>query len=151
MSADNAGARRWPFAESPGDFAWRLHLALQEFDSDLLAAVRHVLIENPPTSVAAPQPTAVPVSLCATCTHWDPVGEGDLSNEIRGSGNCLKIRHINEVTTERDHGDDEWTGELVLQPQHAGVLAVAVDGSGYRACVVTMPDFGCVLHSPKEA
>ena len=40
--------RRWPFVESPGAFTERLRMAHAEF-GDLLAAVRCVLIENPPT------------------------------------------------------------------------------------------------------
>lgn len=42
-----AGLKRWPFVESPGEFTERLAAAMQEFP--LLGAVRHVLIENPPT------------------------------------------------------------------------------------------------------
>lgn len=54
-------AKRWPFVESPGDFTIRLRRAHNE-TGDLLAAVRNVLIENPPTLATPPatpvQPTA---------------------------------------------------------------------------------------------
>lgn len=48
--------KRWPFLESPGDFATRLEAAYFAFDSDMLAAVRNCLIENPPMLASAPAP-----------------------------------------------------------------------------------------------
>lgn len=41
-------ARRWPFVETPGEFTDRLQNAM-DTSVNLLAAVRHVLIENAPT------------------------------------------------------------------------------------------------------
>ena len=51
---ESAGAavsplKRWPFVESPGEFTERLAAALKTLDGNLLPAVRHVLIEHPPT------------------------------------------------------------------------------------------------------
>lgn len=46
-------AKRWPFLESPGEFTARFEAAITSFDS-LLPAVHNVLIERPPTLVAAP-------------------------------------------------------------------------------------------------
>lgn len=55
--------QRWPFAESPGEFAQRLRDAMVFF-GDALPAIRNVVIENPPTlsrdylwhlTVAAPE------------------------------------------------------------------------------------------------
>jgi hypothetical protein len=48
--------RRWPFVETPGYFAGRLAAAHAEFHGDMLAAVRCVLIESPPTLAAEPAP-----------------------------------------------------------------------------------------------
>ncbi len=43
----------WPFVESPGEFTVRLREAIASFHhSNLLGAVRHVLIEKPPTLAA---------------------------------------------------------------------------------------------------
>ncbi|WIA62267.1 hypothetical protein [Stenotrophomonas sp. BIO128-Bstrain] len=43
----------WPFVESPGEFTARLREAIDSFHhSNLLGAVRHVLIEKPPTLAA---------------------------------------------------------------------------------------------------
>lgn len=50
--------KRWPFLESPGDFATRLEAAYFAFDSDMLAAVRNCLIENPPMLASAPAPAS---------------------------------------------------------------------------------------------
>jgi hypothetical protein len=43
--------KRWPFVESPGEFTDRLAVAMRELPT-LLAAVRYVLIETPPTLAA---------------------------------------------------------------------------------------------------
>lgn len=53
LSADTLerAAKEWPFVESPGEFAQRIRDALSYFDHDMVAAVRHVLIENPPEYV----------------------------------------------------------------------------------------------------
>lgn len=40
--------KKWPFVETPGEFTDRLLVALKYFNGDMLAAVRNVLIENPP-------------------------------------------------------------------------------------------------------
>ena len=54
-------AKRWPFVESPGSFASRMEIAISEFNGDMLAAVRHCLIENPAVLAAAPVPApAIP-------------------------------------------------------------------------------------------
>lgn len=49
----------WPFVESPGDFTIRLRRAHNE-TGDLLAAVRNVLIENPPTLTTPSSPVSSP-------------------------------------------------------------------------------------------
>lgn len=51
--ADAVPEKRWPFVESPGHFTHRLAEAMRNFP--LLGAVRHVMIENPPTFAPAPQ------------------------------------------------------------------------------------------------
>lgn len=48
-----AGPKRWPFVESPADFANRFLAAVHEFGT-YLAAVRHILIEKPPRYVIDP-------------------------------------------------------------------------------------------------
>jgi len=47
-------ARPWPYVETPGEFAGRLQVALNDFNGDMVAAVRHVLIEKPPAVARTP-------------------------------------------------------------------------------------------------
>ncbi len=56
VAASGAGvpAKRWPFVETPGEFAKRMAVAINMFGGDVLAACRHCLIENPATLSAAP-------------------------------------------------------------------------------------------------
>lgn len=63
-----AGAvKRWPFVETPGEFTQRLSDALDHFE--LLGAVRHVLIENPPTLAAMDVAYAAPTHAQAEQPH----------------------------------------------------------------------------------
>lgn len=56
--------KQWPFVESPGAFTKRLRDALFDLDQDLLAAVRNVLIENPPQlATISPLPAAADAGL----------------------------------------------------------------------------------------
>ena len=48
MSNKHTEVKRWPFVETPGEFTDRLAAAMREYPT-LLAAVRFVLIEQPPT------------------------------------------------------------------------------------------------------
>lgn len=66
--------KRWPFVESPGEFACRLAEACGEFRS-LLPAVRHVLIEHPPTLAT---PTPAPAA-----QGESPTRQTDLSKKLR--------------------------------------------------------------------
>jgi hypothetical protein len=52
--------RRWPFVESPEYFAGRLAGAHAQFHGDMLAAVRSVLIEEPPALAAPAEPAPAP-------------------------------------------------------------------------------------------
>ena len=77
---------------------------------------------------------------CKTCKHWDKVKDGEYG-ALPGSGGCKAARQIWDVT-ERSDDDDN----LRLLPEHAGLLCMVVDGSQYLAELITMPDFGCVMH-----
>lgn len=78
---------------------------------------------------------------CKTCKHWDPVKEGE-HGAIPGSGGCKAARQIWEVTERKPPDYDD----LTLLPEHAGLLCFVADGSEYVAELITMPDFGCVMH-----
>lgn len=40
--------------------------------------------------------------------------------------------------------------KYTLKPEHSAVLSMVADGSAYMAALITMPDFGCVLHQPGD-
>lgn len=76
---------------------------------------------------------------CNTCKHWDRVQPGEFG-AIQGAGGCKAARELWGVTESLDDGS------RVLMPEHAGLLCLVEDGSHYRAELITMPDFGCVMH-----
>lgn len=78
---------------------------------------------------------------CRTCRHWDAVKENEYG-ALPGSGGCKAAKQIWDVT---DYAPGEH-GQLRLLPEHAGLLCFVVDGSQYAAELVTMCDFGCVMH-----
>lgn len=84
---------------------------------------------------------------CKTCKHWTALRPEEDYGALLGGGECGKAPQIWDVT-EAVPGDN-WNGTLQLKPEHAAVLAVVEDGSSYRASLVTMPDFGCVQHTPE--
>lgn len=52
-TVESAGPdKRWPFVETPGEFAYRFGKAYTLFNGDIVACVRHTLIENPPIIIA---------------------------------------------------------------------------------------------------
>lgn len=82
---------------------------------------------------------------CKTCSHWQPVGP-DEYGVIVGTGICAKVLQIWDVVDDDDDSD-----QRRLKPEHAGLLAMVADGSQYTAELITMPDFGCAMHSVPTA
>lgn len=80
---------------------------------------------------------------CKTCKHWDRVKEGEYGS-LPGSGACRAAVPIWEAT--EDAPPDYETRQLL--PEHAGLLCMVADGSQYAAHLITMADFGCVMHEP---
>lgn len=83
---------------------------------------------------------------CKTCAHWKAHATKDFEG-VKGSGTCdaaLPIWQVSEIVK----NETDFTFSRVLKPEHAGVLAMVEDGSAYRAILITMPDFGCVMHKP---
>jgi hypothetical protein len=72
------------------------------------------------------------VNKCKDCKHW---GLSEYDDEV---GVCLAIKHSNESSNRIDY-------ESVLD-DFAGVE----DGSGYHACLVTGPEFGCIKWEAKQ-
>lgn len=76
--------RAWPFVESPGEFTERLRAAMRQFP--LIGAVRHVLIENPPTLSAQPSPggqDALATARDLLAAEYDKAGERVFADRAR--------------------------------------------------------------------
>jgi hypothetical protein len=84
--------------------------------------------------------TTVEAGRCASCRWWDtePYSEG------MGVRRCTRIPEWWDATTWSTEGDFDrvWT------PAATGILAFANDGSSYRADLLTLPAFGCVMWEP---
>lgn len=87
---------------------------------------------------------------CANCAFWEQRAKGDVGWKI-GFGKCTNVPKLYDATDTPDSDDPEDFGEdlRVLKPEYQGVKAFALDGSGYCAELLTMPDFGCVSYIPK--
>ena len=83
---------------------------------------------------------------CKTCEHWDRYPNG-ASFVLPGTGQCIAARQLFDVSELDDTSPDD---ALRLLPAHAGILCAVEDGSQYMARLITMPDFGCVMHQLKE-
>ena len=92
--------------------------------------------------IVDPDPKGETMNRCKTCTHWTPVNPTEWG-ALRGAGECTAVRAMHDVTERREDDQGE---HLALEPEHAALLAVVADGSGYKAELITMPDFGCVQH-----
>ena len=90
QAAPQEGERRWPFVESPGEFAERLRVALTQFP--LIGAVRNVLIENPPALAAHPSSCELGAVVSA---NRDSAGEGKgiSASHKKHDGPCWRNSH----------------------------------------------------------
>lgn len=79
---------------------------------------------------------------CGNCKYWIKRVEGEHGWGI-GLGRCGNVPKFHDVTQASEDDSNIDSGTEVLKPQHLGVKAVAIDGSGYRAELLTMKDFGC--------
>lgn len=82
---------------------------------------------------------------CVTCkffgeaNHLDDWNEKGESRETKHHI-CDKVIHINASSNWVNHGYNKGRDDL----------AVVIDGEGYIAKLLVLPDFGCILHQPKE-
>jgi hypothetical protein len=84
---------------------------------------------------------------CKTCTHWQPQTEADAVRLTVPAGYCGAIPPIWDVT-KRKYNSDGQQDALSPNPGTTLPLAMAEDGEQYIARLVTLPEFGCVLHKP---
>lgn len=93
---------------------------------------------------------------CETCRFWLYISAEDWEFDALGVGDCKAIKMREDIkdavfdSRPRDAFDDWDEVERLEAEALRAAKAFAVDGSGYYAALRTFPDFGCVLHQPKE-
>ena len=79
---------------------------------------------------------------CANCKHWNKGGE-DI--EATRFARCNGVHHREEA-----FGWDEGYKNYSLRQEHEKDLALAIDGSGYFAGLITKADFFCAHHKESD-
>lgn len=91
---------------------------------------------------------------CKDCKHWRE-GTTDTRESVRilGAGRCARVGQFwdstewERIPSKRDFGKDTYARKR----KRTTDLAFVQDGSDYRADLITLPDFGCVMfESNKE-
>lgn len=83
---------------------------------------------------------------CQTCTHW---GKPDERSAEKPARRCLAIRHDESEAIRWDEEDWLYNADWCEDKRWVHTArAVAVDGSGYSAYILTRGHFGCVTHTP---
>lgn len=82
---------------------------------------------------------------CVTCALWAK-NEKDEAGWRMGMGKCKNVPMFFDATEDVSEFDPEDCGDgaRTLKPEFKSIKAMAIDGSGYRAELLTAPDFGCV-------
>lgn len=81
---------------------------------------------------------------CATCKHWDRQKPMESGHKL-GLGRCKNVPQLWDAT---DWDEEGLNFELV--EKYRDRKAFAEDGSSYMAHLLTMPDFGCISHTPLD-
>ena len=87
---------------------------------------------------------------CAACKLWSKAEKGDPGWRM-GMGKCTNAPKFFDATEDIVEFDPEDGGDgaRTLKAEFVGVKALALDGTGYRAELITAPDFGCVSFVPR--
>lgn len=82
---------------------------------------------------------------CAACKLWAKSDKGQPGWRM-GMGKCSNVPKFYDATEDVGEYDPEDCGDgaLTLKAEFVGAKALALDGTGYRAELITAPDFGCV-------
>ena len=88
---------------------------------------------------------------CAACKLWAK-SENGIAGWSMGMGFCTNVPNFFNATEDASEFDPENSGEgaRTLKAEFGGLKAMAIDGSGYRAELLTAPDFGCVSFQPRN-
>lgn len=92
---------------------------------------------------------AMTIGNCGACKFWTKAVEGKAGWKM-GMGQCTNVPKYYDVGENLDTDDpiDAYEFSYVLKPEFTDVKAVALDGSGYRAELLTTADFGCISFAP---
>jgi hypothetical protein len=89
---------------------------------------------------------------CATCSFW-VLSRTELDPGWKiGLGKCTNVPKFFDATEELVNSDDSSGVQYncqTLKPGYQNVKALALDGDGFVAELLTMPDFGCVSYVQK--
>ncbi len=85
---------------------------------------------------------------CSACSLWNKSDKGEPGWRM-GMGRCTNVPKFFDATEDIVEFDpyDAGEGARTLKAEFVGVKALALDGSGYRAELITAPDFGCVSYA----
>lgn len=88
---------------------------------------------------------------CAACKVWTKAENGEPGWRMR-MGVCSNVPKFFDATDDFGEFDSEDSGDgaRTLKTEFVGVNALALDGTGYRAALITAPDFGCVSFDPRN-
>lgn len=79
---------------------------------------------------------------CNTCQHWEHDPDEGAMRPNEDVRRCMKIPMYWDST--------QWDTEGEHRILVSDSLAFAQDGSDYSAILLTLPNFGCVMHQNKE-
>lgn len=82
---------------------------------------------------------------CVACKLWVKIERGEAGWRM-GMGTCTNVPKFFDATEDVSEFDPEDSGDgsLTLKPEFSGVKALCLDGDGYKAELMTAPDFGCI-------
>lgn len=85
---------------------------------------------------------------CKDCKYWRE-GKTDTRESVRilGAGRCSRVGQFWDSTEwgRISSGRDFTPDTIVRKRKRTSDLAFVQDGSDYRADLITLPDFGCVM------
>lgn len=86
---------------------------------------------------------------CMACKLWTKSEKGEPGWRM-GMGKCTNVPKFHDATEDVGEYDPEDAGDgpRTLKPEFQGIKALCLDGTGYRAELITAADFGCVCFIP---
>ncbi|VWC81684.1 hypothetical protein BLA39750_01245 [Burkholderia lata] len=106
-------------------------------------------MENTTKQVA--QPTGIATGNCGTCKYWGSEKDEPWGTNM-GMAKCNNVPKYYDVCGETgfEEPGEDYPAYYVLKADYKGTKAVALDGSGHRAELLTTADFGCVSYARTE-